>query len=120
MTVARVAFALPIELEDRLAPDAVRHGHDIVARLATAGELASRLEQLQPDVVVVAATERHLTERLLSICDEVGVRVIALVASEAERKHATAIGLLETVDAASGWAELESSVTALGVARAES
>ncbi|MDQ1555452.1 MAG: hypothetical protein QOI02_454 [Actinomycetota bacterium] len=118
--MARVAFALPIELEDRLAPDAVRHGHDIVARFATAGELASRLEQLQPDVVVVAATERHLTERLLAICDEVGVRVIALVASEAERKHATAIGLLETVDAASGWAELESSVTALGVARAES
>jgi MinD-like ATPase involved in chromosome partitioning or flagellar assembly len=111
--MARVALAVPLELEDRLSPSAERHGHDVVARCSSAHELASRIESVHPDVAVVAATERHLTESLLTLCDEAGVRVLALVASEMERRHAAALGLLETADAASDWSELEGQLAAL-------
>lgn len=103
----RIAFALPLEAEDRLAEDAVRHGHEIVARCATAHELAARIDALRPTVAVVAADERHLTDRLLAVCDEAGVRVVALVTGEADRRYAASLGLLESADAASAWAELE-------------
>jgi MinD-like ATPase involved in chromosome partitioning or flagellar assembly len=104
----QIAFALSLEAEDRLAPDAERHGHEIVARCSTAHELAALIDVMRPDVAVVAATERHLTESLLAVCDDAGVRVLALVDGEIERRHAAALGLHETVDAASEWPSLES------------
>ena len=108
MTGVRIAFALPLEAEDRLAGDAVRHGHEIVARCSSAHEVAARIDSLRPDVAVVAATERHLTAPLLAVCDDAGVRVVALVAGEVERRRAAALGLLEIADAASEWSGLES------------
>ena len=62
----RVAFALPLEAEDRLSAEAIRHGHEIVARCSTAHELASRIDAVSPDVAIVAATERHLTQDVLA------------------------------------------------------
>ena len=111
----RVAFALPLEAEDRLASDAIRHGHEIVARCSSAHELASRIDAVTPDVAVVAATERHLTQSLVSICDETGVRIIALVGSELDRRHAGSLGLLESADAGAGWAELERELSLIPV-----
>lgn len=109
--MARIALALPLSVEDRIADEAARHGHEIVARCATAHELASRIEVVAPDIAVVAATERHLTDRLLALCDESGVRVIALVETEADRKHAGFLGLLETAELTASWQELESVLT---------
>ena len=103
----RIAFALPLEAEDRLSAEAIRHGHEIVARCSTAHELASRIDAVAPDVAVVAATERHLTQSLVSICDEAGVRILALVGSEMDRRHASSLGLLESADADSDWSQLE-------------
>ncbi|MCU1404715.1 MAG: tyrosine-protein kinase family protein [Glaciihabitans sp.] len=103
----RIAFSLPLLLEDRLAPEALRHGHEIVARCSTAHELASRVELLKPDVVIVASTERHLTESLMSVCDGAGVRVLALLAGEADARYATSLGLLETIAADASWPQLE-------------
>ena len=103
----RVAFALPAEAEDRLSAEAVRHGHEIVARCSTAHELASRIDVVAPDVAIVAATERHLTPSLVSICDEAGVRILALVGTEMDRRHASSLGLLESADADADWAKLE-------------
>lgn len=115
--MVRIALALPLENEDRLAAEAQRYGHDIVARYSTAHELAiligdrptsdDRSGSRFPDVAIVAATERHLTDRLLALADEAGVRVIALVDGEVERRHAASLGLLETADSASAWPELE-------------
>jgi MinD-like ATPase involved in chromosome partitioning or flagellar assembly len=103
----RIAFALPLEAEDRLAAEAIRHGHEIVARCSTAHELASRVDAVAPDVAIVAATERHLTSSLVAICDEAGVRILALVGSEMDRRHASSLGLLESADAHSDWPEIE-------------
>jgi MinD-like ATPase involved in chromosome partitioning or flagellar assembly len=111
----RIAFALPLEAEDRLAAEAVRHGHEVVARCSTAHELASRVEAVHPDVAVVAATERHLTPSLLSICDEAGVRILALVGSEVDRRHASALGLLESADLDAPWADLERELAVIPV-----
>jgi MinD-like ATPase involved in chromosome partitioning or flagellar assembly len=111
--VARIALTLPFEAEDRLALEAVRHGHEVMARCSTAHELAARIDGFgnsgddSPDVAIVAATERHLTASLLSICDEAGVRVIALITGEVDRRHAVSLGLLETADLDADWSDLE-------------
>lgn len=109
--MARIALALPIEAEDRISVEAERNGHVVVARCSSADELASRIDTLLPDVAIVSAGERYLTGRLLALCDEAGVRVVALVGSELERRHAAAVGLYETLPADAPWPELERSLT---------
>jgi MinD-like ATPase involved in chromosome partitioning or flagellar assembly len=116
----RIAFALPLEAEDRFSAEAIRHGHEIVARCTTAHELASRIETVAPDVVIVAATERHLTFSLVSVCDDAGVRILALVANELDRRHASSLGLLETVDLSAEWPELEKELSIIPVRHAQS
>ncbi|HEY5230123.1 MAG TPA: regulator, partial [Galbitalea sp.] len=116
----RIAFALPLEAEDRLSAEAIRHGHEIVARCTTGHELASRIEAVAPDVAIVAATERHLTSHLVSICDEAGVRILALVANEMDRRHAGSLGLLESVDAAAKWQDLERELSVIPARQAAS
>jgi MinD-like ATPase involved in chromosome partitioning or flagellar assembly len=103
----RIAFALPLEAEDRLSAEAIRHGHEIVARCSTAHELASRIDAINPDVAIVAATERHLTSSLVSICDEAGVRILALVSSAMDRRHAGSLGLLESAELDADWPTIE-------------
>ncbi|MEP6480132.1 MAG: regulator [Rhodoglobus sp.] len=109
--MASIALALPIEAEDRVAAEAVRHGHEVVARCSSADELASRAESLGSAVAIVSAAERYLTARLLARCDEAGVSVIALVGSETERRHAAAVGLFETVEADASWPEIEQAMS---------
>jgi MinD-like ATPase involved in chromosome partitioning or flagellar assembly len=111
--MARIAMALPLEAEDRLASEAEMHGHEVVARCSTAHELASRIETVAPDVVIVAATERHLTQRLLAVCDEAGVRMLALTAGEIDRRHAASIGLFEMAALDSSWPAIETALTVL-------
>jgi MinD-like ATPase involved in chromosome partitioning or flagellar assembly len=103
----RIAFALPLEAEDRLSAEAIRHGHEIVARCSTAHELASRIDAVTPDIAIVAATERHLTLNLVSVCDEAGVRILALVGSDMDRRHAGSLGLLESGEIDAAWPDLE-------------
>lgn len=105
--MARIALALPLELEDRLAEDALRHGHEIVARSPSAPELASLVAALRPDAAIVAAEPRYLTERLLAACDDAGTRVVALTADDVGRRHASVLGLFESLDASVPWQEVE-------------
>ena len=108
-------MALPLEVEDRLATEAARHGHEIVARCSSAHELASRIESSAPDVAIVAATERHLTSSLLAVCDDAGVRILPLVGSEADRRHAASLGLLESADLDALWPTLEKELAVIAV-----
>jgi len=109
----RIALALPLEAEDRLSAEAVRHGHEIVARCSTAHELASRIDATTPDVAIVAATERHLTLSLISICDEAGVRILPLVGSAMDRRHASSLGLFESAELDADWPTLERELAVL-------
>ncbi len=105
--MARIALALPVELEDRLASEAVRHGHEVVSRCASAHELAALIDGVRPDVALVSAEPRYLTDRVMATADDAGVSVVALVGSEVGRRHAAFLGIYETVDAGSRWPEIE-------------
>lgn len=103
----RIALALPVALEDRIGADLVRHGHELVARSASADELASILAEGRADYAVVLARPRYLNERLMTEADTAGVRIVALVEDDSERRHAASLGLLEVVDASSSWPQIE-------------
>jgi len=109
--VATLALAVPLALEDSLAEQAERHGHRVVARAAGAAEAGSLVVTHRPDALVVAAEPRYLGERLLAVCDDVGVRVVALTSGDADRRLAASLGLWETTDAAAGWPAIEQALT---------
>ena len=116
--MARIALAVEPELELTLADEAVRHGHDVVGRAASAWELERSIPALRPDAAIVGAGPRTLSAELLAACDNHGVRLVVLADGESERRRAAAIGLLESVDVSATWAELELRI--LGAVAAES
>jgi Flp pilus assembly CpaE family ATPase len=113
--VATLALALDRNTEDRLLIDIIEQGHVIVARSATAGELILALRQSAPEVVIVGAGRSTLTAELITACDAHGARVIALAATDQDRRNAAGLGLFDVVDAAADWAETEVLISA-GVA----
>ncbi|HYI32522.1 MAG TPA: regulator [Glaciibacter sp.] len=106
-----LALAVDRRTEDRFLDAIVEHGHSVVARLASAAEILSLIASRPPDVVLLGATPDTLTAELLAGCDARGVRVIALAASDFERRHAVQLGLHEVFDAESDWSEIERAIT---------
>lgn len=105
--MARLALAVDPELGAELAAQAVRHGHEVVARATSAWELERGIPSLRPDAVIAAAGALTLTPELLTVCDEHGVRLIVLADGESDRRRAASIGLLETIESTASWQELE-------------
>lgn len=105
--MARLALALDPATEDRLLAHAVEHGHVIVARLVGWRDVLGSLDMLAPDVVLIGAGRDTLSAELLAGCDERGIRLVALSAGDAERAHATHLGLHEVLDRTANWAEIE-------------
>ncbi len=103
--MARIALALPRALEERVAAEVVRHGDELVARCDNAVGLETVLPLVE--CAVVAAEPAYLTERLLHAADTAGVRIVALVDGDADRRHALTLGLRETADAASPWPDVQ-------------
>ncbi len=106
----RIALCLPVELEDELSAQALRHGHEIVARCDVADELAARLERDRPDAILASASHRQLNARLIAESDAMGVRILALAADHLERRNASALGLHECIDASAPWAHIEAAI----------
>ena len=109
----RIVLALPREWEQRLGLEAVRHGHEVVARCSNAVELQEAARTLRPHVVIARASTDVLTASVLSACDDAGVSVVALVDNDAGRRHAASIGLYETADYEISWRELEKLIDSL-------
>ena len=109
--MVQLALATPLALEAELAEHAERNGHFVVSRAAGAAEAASLVVALRPDALLVAAQPRYLSDRLLAACDDTGVRVVALVGSDADRRLAASLGLFETTDAAAPWPTIERALT---------
>jgi MinD-like ATPase involved in chromosome partitioning or flagellar assembly len=103
----RLAIAVPEPHDARLTREAARHGHDIVATADDADALARALALAAPEAVIVWATARYLSYALLAECDAHGVRVLAVVADDQQRRYATGIGLYDLVDAAADWTQFE-------------
>ena len=100
-------MALPLPLEDRLSGEALRYGHEIIARSPSAPELASLVAATRPQLAIVHAEPRYLTDRVLGACDDAGVRLLALTSDDSGRRHAASLGLFETMDAGAGWPDIE-------------
>jgi len=109
----RLAIAVPGESGARLAAEAVRHGHSLEYEGPGGAVLSEVLRGAGSDpavqVVVVSAAPEHLTRGLLDECDETGVRLIAAVSTDAERRHARGLGLFETVSVDATWSAIEES-----------
>jgi MinD-like ATPase involved in chromosome partitioning or flagellar assembly len=102
-----LALALDRRSEDRLLGDIVEHGHTVLARLGSVEEILSTVKEDPPYAVLVGARRDTLNAELLAGCDGHGVRVIALAASDYDRRYAASLGLYEVVDAAADWPEIE-------------
>jgi len=103
----RLAIAVPEPHDARLAHEAARHGHEVVATADDADGMARSLAVARPDAVIVWATARYLGYALLSECDAHGVRVLAVVSDDQQRRYANGIGLYDLVDAEAPWSEFE-------------
>jgi MinD-like ATPase involved in chromosome partitioning or flagellar assembly len=117
MTV-RIALGVPAPHDDRLAREALRHGHDVVASAHDAEELAAILDTARPDVAIVWGSVRYLGYALLADCDVRGVRVVAAVTTDEERRYATGIGLYDLVDGDAAWPVVDEVITGAGPAAA--
>ena len=99
---------------DALAAEAQRYGHE--THLAADAEgIREIVSATSVDLAVVSASDRFLTEAVLAHCDSRGVRLIVLIASDAERRYASGLGLYEFADATATWSTLELQLT--GAAR---
>ena len=84
-----------------------KHGHEVQSIPASTPAVLVALEDAVPEAAVVPCDPTILTSAVLAACDARGVRVIALVADDAQRRHAAVLGLYEVVDDTDDWAELE-------------
>ena len=105
--MSTIALALPLELEDSIALQLVRQGFELSVRCSCADELAAQLAKTAPDFVILAASTRYLNNRLMVEADAAGVRIVALVATDAERRYTASLGLLEVAAIDAGWPEIE-------------
>lgn len=112
MTVVTLVLALDRRVEDRLIAEIVAAGHELVARVQTASDAIALVEERAPEVVLVSASRRQLSDRLIAACDARAVRLVALAATDLERRHAASLGLYEVVDATAEWAEVEALLSA--------
>lgn len=94
---------------DRLAREAERHGHRIVARPSALAELR-RAVLAAPDALLIDARSALLDADLIERCDVAGVRIVALVASPADRARASSLGLHEVVAIDGPWSQVETVV----------
>lgn len=102
-----IALALPVRAEDRLAVDLVRHGFEVACRCSSADELAATLAKTPSEYAIVSASARYLNERLMAEADAAGVRIVALIDGDADRRHAASLGILETASIEAEWQEIE-------------
>lgn len=110
--MAAIALVLDRHTEDRLLADIVEHGHSILAQLRSASELLLALPGLRADVVILGARRETLNRDVIAACDARGIRVIALAQADRDRRYAATLGLLEVLDAAVGWPEIDALVHA--------
>lgn len=114
--MSRIALALPLEVEDRLAEELANHGYEIVGRCSSADELASVLSITRADLALVSAGERYLNDRLLVESDAIGARLVALIGSDVERRHAASVGLFEVLELDAPWSEIEAALAGVPAA----
>ena len=106
----RVALALPPSVAGRLAKSARRHGHEVVLSATDSFELVAGLDASRPELAIVTSAPSTLSAGVLAQCDARGIRMLAIVDSDAERRHAREVGLFETLPAGAEWVEIDAAL----------
>ncbi|GGF01240.1 AAA family ATPase [Mycetocola zhadangensis] len=94
-----LAFAIDGNTEDRVIADLVERGHTVAARIGEHADPIAVLAESDAAVLLVSAEPERLTARLLSWCDDHGIRVVALAATEAAAHNGQALHLHEVLPA---------------------
>jgi MinD-like ATPase involved in chromosome partitioning or flagellar assembly len=98
-----VALSLPTDAAEQLASTARRHGHRVAARAHTADQLVEAIADAGAALVVALASPHHLTARLIERCDALGIPISVVAGSAVERRHASALGIIDTVEGPPSW-----------------
>jgi MinD-like ATPase involved in chromosome partitioning or flagellar assembly len=106
----RVALALSKTVDARLAKTARRYGHEVVLSASDSFELVAGLDASRPEIALVRSAPGMLSEGVLAQCDARGIRVLAVVETDAERRHAREVGLYETISAELDWPAIDDAV----------
>lgn len=102
----KIITALPPEVEQNLLPQILAAGHQVLARAADAGELLQRIEEQQADLLVLYPNLLKLSRAVLELLEGYEVRILMLVADDAEAQRATELGYAEHYPAESSWEAL--------------
>lgn len=100
------AVAVPFDFEQRLAAEAARYGHTVVARCSGADELAARVGALTPEAVMASAEPQYLNARLVAACDSAGVRLVVVAGSPDQHRYARSLGVIDALDGEPTWQAL--------------
>lgn len=103
-----IVVCLPASIEPRIVSDIERNGNRVTLRAHGCEEVESAVARGNIDCAVIGAGEDHLSQRLLDACDVAGVRIVALAATDADRRHAADLGLREILEENAGWEQIES------------
>ncbi len=107
-----IVVFLPPATERRIADDIERHGHLLALRAQNVHDVESAMDRGDAEWAVIGAGQEQLSSRILSACDLAGVRIVALAASDTERRHAAELGLREVLDAGASWDQIEGLLSA--------
>ncbi|MEO7348407.1 MAG: regulator [Terrimesophilobacter sp.] len=102
-----IVVSLPSAIEPRIVSDIERHGSRVILRARGSGDVESAVAQGNIDCAVIGAGREHLSSLLLDACDVAGVRVVALAATDADRRYAADLGLREVLDENASWEQIE-------------
>ncbi|GAB3612382.1 AAA family ATPase [Humibacter ginsengisoli] len=102
-----IALCLDRRTQERVSAEASASGHLVTVRTTAGRELLAALATREVDVAVVGAGRGRLSAEVVAACDRAGIRLVVLAAGESERRHALALGVYDSLDAAADWTELE-------------
>ncbi len=103
----RLATALDPEVEHRLIPAIAADGNELVARADGIRELLAALGAHSVTGVIASASRHQLSAEVVERCDNLGVRLVVVAATDSDRRYAASLGLHEVVSDTASWQEID-------------
>ncbi|MBK5238344.1 MAG: hypothetical protein JJE28_04450, partial [Actinomycetales bacterium] len=93
-------------LAERLAVEIPAGGDELTRRATTDAEVSELIRTDAIDIAVVNADSVQLTAELVDACDVAGVRLIAIIRADTDRRHALTLDFHETCHVDTSWASM--------------
>ncbi|GAB3615987.1 P-loop NTPase [Okibacterium endophyticum] len=105
-----IVTALGRASEEHLLPELINRGHRIVGRVGEGEDTIDVALSVRPAALLIDSSPQRLTRDVLSTCDDLGIRTIAVAETERGRRNAAALGLYEVYDSHAPVAALHSMI----------